>query len=216
VLKRVADAERDGDRIYAVLRGVGGSSDGRGRSMTAPRPDGQMRAVQRAYEQAGYSPATVALFEAHGTGTAAGDMAEAETLRRVLEEAGARPASAAVGSVKSMIGHTKCAAGVTGMIKAALSLHRKVLPPTMNVETPNPKGGFGTGPLYVNSELRPWIGGTAEHPRRAGVSAFGFGGTNFHVALEEYTADPPGIPRSATGAGFAQPEQPFRTRAHDG
>ncbi len=202
VLKRLADAERDGDRIYAVLRGVGGSSDGRGRSMTAPRPDGQMRAVERAYQQAGYSPATVALFEAHGTGTAAGDLAEAETLRRVLEEAGARPASAAVGSVKSMIGHTKCAAGVTGVIKAALSLHRKVLPPTINVERPNPKARFGEGPLYVNSELRPWIAGSAGHPRRSGVSAFGFGGTNFHVALEEYTGDPPTVPQPATAGAW--------------
>jgi acyl transferase domain-containing protein/NAD(P)H-dependent flavin oxidoreductase YrpB (nitropropane dioxygenase family)/short-subunit dehydrogenase len=196
-LKRRADAERDGDRIYALLRGVGGSSDGRGRSMTAPRPDGQMRALERAYQQAGYSPATVGLFEAHGTGTAAGDLAEAETLRRVLEASGARRSSVAVGSVKSMIGHTKCAAGVTGVIKAALSLHRKVLPPTINVEQPNPKAGFGEGPLYVNSELRPWIAGAAEHPRRAGVSAFGFGGTNFHVTLEEYTGDPPTLPQPA-------------------
>jgi acyl transferase domain-containing protein/NAD(P)H-dependent flavin oxidoreductase YrpB (nitropropane dioxygenase family)/NAD(P)-dependent dehydrogenase (short-subunit alcohol dehydrogenase family) len=202
-LKRLADAEHDGDRIYAVLRGVGGSSDGRGRSMTAPRPDGQMRALERAYQQAGYSPATVALFEAHGTGTAAGDIAEAETLRRVLEAAGAQRGSAAVGSVKSMIGHTKCAAGVTGVIKAALSLHRKVLPPTLNVERPNPKAGFGEGPLYVNTELRPWIAGAAEHPRRAGVSAFGFGGTNFHVTLEEYTGDPPSLPQPATAGAWA-------------
>ncbi|MCU0233239.1 MAG: nitronate monooxygenase, partial [Thermoanaerobaculales bacterium] len=197
VLKRLADAERDGDRVYAVLRGVGGSSDGRGRSMTAPRPEGQVRALDRAYRQAAYSPATVELFEAHGTGTAAGDVAEAETLRRVLEAAGAPPASAAVGSVKSMIGHTKCTAGVTGVIKSALALHRKVLPPTINVERPNPKAGFGDGPLYVNSELRPWLAGSAGHPRRAGVSAFGFGGTNFHVTLEEYTGDPRSLPQPA-------------------
>jgi len=184
VLKRLADAERDGDRIYAVIRGVGGSSDGRGRSMTAPRPEGQMRALERAYRQAGYSPVTVGLFEAHGTGTAAGDLAEAETLCRVLENESALPASAAVGSVKSMIGHTKCAAGVTGLIKMALALHRKVLPPTINVDTPNPRAGFGNGPLYVNSKLRPWLAGAKDHPRRAGVSAFGFGGTNFHVTLE--------------------------------
>jgi acyl transferase domain-containing protein/NAD(P)-dependent dehydrogenase (short-subunit alcohol dehydrogenase family)/acyl carrier protein len=198
VMKRLADAERDGDRIYAVLRGVGGSSDGRGRSMTAPRPDGQMRALDRAYRQAGYSPATVGLIEAHGTGTAAGDVAEAETLRRVLEAAGAPPSSTAVGSVKSMIGHTKCAAGITGMVKSALALHRKVLPPTLHVDRPNPKAGFGEGPLYVNTELRPWISGEADHPRRAGVSAFGFGGTNFHVTLEEYTGDPQGLAQPAT------------------
>ncbi len=202
VLKRLVDAERDGDRIYAVLRGVGGSSDGRGRSMTAPRPGGQMRALDRAYRQAGYSPATVELFEAHGTGTAAGDMAEAETLTRVLEAAGARSSSAAVGSVKSMIGHTKCAAGVTGVIKTALALHRKVLPPTINVDLPNPKAKFGEGPLYVNSELRPWLRSATDHPRRAGVSAFGFGGTNFHVTLEEYTGDPPSLPKSATARSW--------------
>ena len=202
VLKRLADAERDGDRIYAVLQGVGGSSDGRGRSMTAPRPQGQMRAVERAYRQAGYSPASVELFEAHGTGTAAGDVAEAETLTGVLEAAGAGPSSAAVGSVKSMIGHTKCAAGVTGVIKTALALQRKVLPPTLNVTRPNPKARFGDGPLYVNSELRPWLRGSRDQPRRAGVSAFGFGGTNFHVTLEEYTGDLPSLPQPATAGAW--------------
>ncbi|MDP3937365.1 MAG: beta-ketoacyl synthase N-terminal-like domain-containing protein, partial [Deltaproteobacteria bacterium] len=188
VLKRLSDAERDGDRIYGVIKAVAGSSDGRDRGLTAPRPEGQMRALERAYAKAGFSPATVELFETHGTGTVAGDQAEAESLSRVLGAHGAAPASSAVGSVKSMIGHTKCSAGVAGLAKIALALRNQILPPTLNVEKPNPKSGFGTGPLYVNTETRPWLK-NPDHPRRAGVSSFGFGGTNFHVVLEEYTGN---------------------------
>ena len=188
VLKRLEDAERDGDHVYAVIKGVGGSSDGRDRGLTAPRPEGQVRAIERAYEKAGFSPATVELFEAHGTGTVAGDQAEAQSLGTVLRSHGAMPGSCAVGSVKSMIGHTKCTAGVAGIMKVALALHDKILPPTLHVSKPNPKANFGEGPLYVNSETRPWAR-AADHPRRAGVSAFGFGGTNFHAVLEEYEGD---------------------------
>jgi acyl transferase domain-containing protein/NAD(P)H-dependent flavin oxidoreductase YrpB (nitropropane dioxygenase family)/NAD(P)-dependent dehydrogenase (short-subunit alcohol dehydrogenase family) len=184
VLKRLADAERDGDRIYAVIRGVGAGSDGRSKGLTAPRVEGQMRTLERAYAQAGFSPATVGLFEAHGTGTAVGDATECQSLTAVLDRHGAPPRSAALGSVKSMIGHTKSSAGIAGLIKATLALHHRVLPPTLHVENPNPKAGLVDGPLYVNSELRPWLRG--EHPRRAAVSSFGFGGTNFHVVLEEY------------------------------
>jgi acyl transferase domain-containing protein/NAD(P)H-dependent flavin oxidoreductase YrpB (nitropropane dioxygenase family)/NAD(P)-dependent dehydrogenase (short-subunit alcohol dehydrogenase family)/acyl carrier protein len=189
VLKRLADAERDGDRIYAVIKAVGGSSDGRDKSLTAPRPEGQAVALERAYAKAGWSPATVSLIEAHGTGTPAGDPAEAETLKRVFEAAGARRQSCAIGSVKSMIGHTKRAAGAAGLIKVAKALYHKILPPTLHVERPNPKIGFSESPFYVNTEARPWIGLTADQPRRAGVSAFGFGGTNFHAVLEEYRGD---------------------------
>jgi acyl transferase domain-containing protein/NAD(P)H-dependent flavin oxidoreductase YrpB (nitropropane dioxygenase family)/NADP-dependent 3-hydroxy acid dehydrogenase YdfG len=185
VLKRLEDAERDGDRIYAVLKAIAGSSDGRERGLTAPRPEGQMLAVRRAYAKAGFSPATVGLIEAHGTGTVAGDRAEVETLRRVFEAEGAARQETAIGSVKSMIGHTKCSAGVAGMIKVAMALHHKVLPATLHVKKPNPKAGFPESPFYVNSETRPWLDGGGR-PRRAGVSAFGFGGTNFHAVLEEY------------------------------
>lgn len=184
VLKRLADAERDGDRIYAVIRGIGSSSDGRAKGLTAPLAEGQLRALRRAYEGSGLSPARVELVEAHGTGTVAGDDTEAKALNQVFREAGAEPRSCAIGSVKSMIGHSKCAAGMAGLIKTSLALHHKVLPPTL-VETPNPKCGFGEGPLYLNGEARPWIKGSGE-TRCAGVSAFGFGGTNFHVVLEEY------------------------------
>jgi acyl transferase domain-containing protein/NAD(P)H-dependent flavin oxidoreductase YrpB (nitropropane dioxygenase family)/NAD(P)-dependent dehydrogenase (short-subunit alcohol dehydrogenase family)/acyl carrier protein len=187
VLKRLKDAERDGDRIYAVIKGVGASSDGRDKGLTAPRAEGQLRALHRAYAQARISPARVGLVEAHGTGTVVGDRTEAMALGKVFRDAGGAPRSAALGSVKSMIGHSKCAAGLAGLIKAAFALHHKVLPPTL-VETPNPKANLDDGPLYLNTEARPWVHGAA-HPRTAGVSAFGFGGTNFHAVLEEYTGD---------------------------
>ena len=188
VLKRLEDAERDGDRVYAVIRGTGGSSDGRAKGMTAPRPEGQVAALKRAYRKAGVSPTTVGLFEAHGTGTVVGDRSEALALTTVLDEAGAGPRSAAVGSVKSMIGHTKATAGVAGLVKVALALHHKILPPTLGVTAPSPGARLDDGPLYVNSETRPWVH-ASDHPRRAGVSSFGFGGTNFHAVLEEYTQD---------------------------
>lgn len=189
VLKRLADAERDGDRIYAVIKSVAGSSDGRDRSLTAPRPEGQAKALERAYRKAGFSPATVSLIEAHGTGTVVGDQAEVETLKRVFGTAGAARQSCAIGSVKSMIGHTKCAAGVAGLMKVALALHERVLPATLGVEKPNTRIGFEESPFYVNTETRPWLNSGTGHPRRAGVSAFGFGGTNFHAVVEEYTGD---------------------------
>jgi 3-oxoacyl-(acyl-carrier-protein) synthase/NAD(P)H-dependent flavin oxidoreductase YrpB (nitropropane dioxygenase family) len=151
VLKRLADAERDGDRIYAVLKAVAGSSDGRDKGLTAPRPAGQEAALRRAYAQAGFSPAAVGLVEAHGTGTAAGDQAEVEALKRVFGAAGAAQQGCALGSVKSLIGHTKCAAGVAGLIKAALALHDRALPPTGNVRQPNPRAAFPDSPFYVNA-----------------------------------------------------------------
>jgi acyl transferase domain-containing protein/NAD(P)H-dependent flavin oxidoreductase YrpB (nitropropane dioxygenase family)/NAD(P)-dependent dehydrogenase (short-subunit alcohol dehydrogenase family)/acyl carrier protein len=187
VLKRLADAERDGDRIYAVIKGVGTSSDGRDKGLTAPRPAGQIRALERAYLKAGFSPATVGLIEAHGTGTIVGDQSEVESLTTMFSREGAKLESCALGSVKSMIGHTKCTAGVAGLLKAALALHHKVLPPTHGVTMPNAKARFNESPFHVNTETRPWVARADGTPRRAGVSAFGFGGTNFHAALEEYT-----------------------------
>ncbi len=184
VLKRLADAERDGDRIMAVIKGVGSSSDGKEKGLTAPNASGQLRALRRAYAQAGISPRQVELIEAHGTGTVVGDRTEAESLATVLRESGAQQQSCALGSVKSMIGHSKCAAGVAGLIKTTQAIQRKVLPP-MLVDEPNPRVGFDKTPLYLNTEARPWVHRDGE-PRHAGVSAFGFGGTNFHVVLEEY------------------------------
>ncbi|MBP6743643.1 SDR family NAD(P)-dependent oxidoreductase [bacterium] len=196
VLKRLSDAERDGDRIYAVIKGIAGSSDGRDLSLTAPRPAGQMLALDRAYADAGISPATVQIVEAHGTGTVAGDKAEVEALTNVFRSSGAAIESCAIGSVKTNIGHSKAAAGLASIIKIAKALHHKVLPPTINVSDPSPACKFSEGPFYVNTECRPWIksqgsksqgdSSEVETPRRGGVSAFGFGGTNFHAVLEEY------------------------------
>lgn len=201
VLRRLTDAEKDGDTIYAVIRGVGGSSDGKDLSLTAPRPQGQMLAINRAYEDAQIEPSSISLVEAHGTGTVAGDKAEIEALNSVFSRFNARTRECAVGSVKTMIGHTKCTAGLASMIKVAKALHHKVLPPTMGVTVPNPTCKFETSPFYINSETRPWLRKPADDgtyiPLRAGVSAFGFGGTNFHAVLEEYC--PPGARHAAPG-----------------
>ncbi|OJF15718.1 type I polyketide synthase [Couchioplanes caeruleus] len=190
VLKRLADAERDGDRVYAVIKGLGGASDGRALGLTAPRAEGQRRALDRAYGGAGISPSEVGLVEAHGTGTVVGDRTELETLTRLFTESGARPGTSVLGSVKSQIGHTKCAAGMAGVIKAALALHTGVKPPTIGLTRPNPAWNPDTSPFAFHTETRPWAAPAAE--RIAGVSAFGFGGTNFHVVLGAHppTADP--------------------------
>ncbi|MCX4748422.1 acyltransferase domain-containing protein [Kitasatospora sp. NBC_01287] len=185
-LRRLADAERDGNEIYAVIRGLGSSSDGRFKSIYAPRKEGQMVALRRAYEDAELSPASVELFEAHGTGTAVGDATELSALAAVVAESTEERRYAAVGSVKSQFGHTKAAAGAAGMIKLALALHHRLLPPTINVTEPNPAIDFENGPFYVNTETRPWLKDPARDKRRAAISSFGFGGTNFHFVLEEY------------------------------
>ena len=188
VLKRLADAERDGDRIYAVVRGIGSSSDGRGAAIYEPNAAGQEKALRRAYEQAGVTPDSIELVEAHGTGTKVGDAIEIKALRSVFGEAD-QP-WCAIGSVKSQIGHTKAAAGAAGLIKATMALYHKVLPPTIKVKQPLEAVTAGRTPFYVNSEARPWIP-RGDHPRRAGVSALGFGGSNFHCLLEEYRRDKP-------------------------
>jgi polyketide-type polyunsaturated fatty acid synthase PfaA len=185
VLKRLEDAQRDGDRIYAVIKGVGSSSDGKYKSIYAPRAEGQINALHRAYSDAGISPASVGLIEAHGTGTMVGDPTEFTSITTVFGENNPKKQHIALGTVKSQIGHTKAAAGAASLIKAALSLHHKVLPPTINVSKPHPRLNIENSPFYLNTETRPWVSHPTQ-PRRAGVSAFGFGGTNYHVVLEEY------------------------------
>ncbi|MFB2769942.1 SDR family NAD(P)-dependent oxidoreductase [Pelatocladus sp. BLCC-F211] len=189
VLKRLEDAIRDNDRIYAVIKGIGASSDGRYKSIYAPRPEGQVRALHRAYEDAGFSPTSVGLIEAHGTGTMVGDPAEFTALKEVFSENNSRTQHIALGSVKSQIGHAKAAAGAASLIKTALALHHKVLPATINITQPHPKLGLENSPLYLNTETRPWMRSQGEVPRRAGVSSFGFGGTNYHIVLEEYSSE---------------------------
>jgi acyl transferase domain-containing protein/NAD(P)-dependent dehydrogenase (short-subunit alcohol dehydrogenase family)/acyl carrier protein len=185
VLKRLADAERDGNRIYAVIKGLGASSDGKSQSIYSPRSEGQAQALRAAYNNAGLNPATVQLIEAHGTGTRVGDKVEFEALNHIFDEFGSNGSKCALGSVKSMIGHTKASAGAAGLIKAALGLYHKVLPPTLKADTPDPNLNIQNSHFYLNTSTRPWCLDNG-HPRRAGVSAFGFGGSNFHVVLEEY------------------------------
>ncbi|GAA2920729.1 hypothetical protein GCM10010446_00900 [Streptomyces enissocaesilis] len=188
-LRRLADAERDGNPVYAVLKGIGSSSDGGGGAIYAPVPGGQRIALERAYQQAGYGPSTVELVEAHGTGTRTGDSVELTALTDVFGKD--RPDDStgepwcAVGSVKSQLGHTKSAAGAVGLLKAVLALHQRALPPSIKVSAPNPLLADRGSPLYVSTELRPWVR-DGRHPRRASVSSFGFGGSNFHVTAEEY------------------------------
>ena len=185
VLKRLDDAEHDGDRIYAVIKSVGSSSDGKGQAIYAPSAEGQTRALKEAYRLAGVTPDSIELVEAHGTGTQAGDKAEAAALAQVYGESDRQGSWCALGSVKSQIGHTKAAAGAAGLIKAALALHHKVLPPTIKVDRPIDDLMPGKSPFYVNTAMRPWMS-SPTHPRRAAVSAFGFGGSNYHCVLEEY------------------------------
>ncbi|TQL00598.1 acyl transferase domain-containing protein [Streptomyces puniciscabiei] len=200
VLKRLADAERDGDRIYGVVKGLGSASDGRSLGLTAPRPEGQRAALERAYRNAGVSPADVGLVEAHGTGTVVGDRTELTVLSEVFTEAGAENGRCALGSVKSQIGHTKCAAGLAGLIKTALALHTGVVPPTLHLERPNPAWTQDDSPFAFHTRARPWTAPAAE--RLAGISAFGFGGTNFHAVLAAHADAVP--PRQALDAWPAE------------
>ena len=206
VLKRLADAERDGDRIYAVLLGIAGASDGRGKGITAPNPVGQRLAVERAWQVAGVDPRLAGCIEAHGTSTRVGDATELASLTDVFRKAGAPNGSIALGSVKSNIGHLKGAAGTAGLFKTVMSLHDKVLAPSLHFEHPNESVDWDDIPFKVNTELREWPA-HEDGVRYAGVSAFGFGGTNFHAVLEEYV---PGrhrsseAPRSFAGAAVPQ------------
>ncbi len=191
VLKRLEDAKKDKDRIYAVIKSIGTSSDGRTSAIYAPDADGQLKALNEAYKDAGIDPATVQLVEAHGTGTRVGDKVEFDALKKCFHPASSKSKNVlknrtAIGTVKSMIGHTKAAAGAAGIIKTALALHNKVLPPTLKAAKPDPDLDIENSSFYLNEQSRPWVTGTQTHPRRSGVSAFGFGGSNFHAVLEEY------------------------------
>nr|CEL18268.1 modular polyketide synthase [Kibdelosporangium sp. MJ126-NF4]CTQ97754.1 modular polyketide synthase [Kibdelosporangium sp. MJ126-NF4] len=176
LLKRLTDARTAGDRVYAVIRGVGAASDGRATSMMTPNPEGQLLAVRRAWQEAGLEPGDgLGLIEAHGTATPAGDAAELATMATAFGNSGA---PVGIGTVKSMIGHAMPAAGMAGLIKAAFAVYHAILPPTLHIDDPHP-ALVGTRFAPV---LRP---GEWEGPRRAGVNAFGFGGINAHVVLEQ-------------------------------
>ncbi|WP_328548678.1 polyketide synthase [Streptomyces platensis] len=184
LLKRLADAERDGDRVYAVIRGTGVAGDGRAAGLMSPRPEGQIGALEQAWAGAGLDPAhpaALGLLEAHGTGTPVGDGVELDTLARVFGPPGAGVPPVGLGSVKSMLGHTMQAAGIAGLIKAALAIHHRTLPPTLHLDEPHE--GLARTRMRPVTEAEPWDAGRT--PLRAGVNAFGFGGINAHAVLEE-------------------------------
>jgi len=189
LLKRKSDAVRDGNRIYALIKGAGTSSDGKGAGLLAPRTEGQQLSIERAYEMAGVSPDTVGLVEAHGTGIPLGDAVEINSLKTCFGPRRGEHPHVAVGSVKSMVGHLVPASGAVSLIKTALALHHRVLPPMLHAETANPALKLDESRFYLCTEPRPWIHGGTEAPRRAGVNAFGFGGINAHVLLEEYQGE---------------------------
>ncbi|MGP0065494.1 MAG: SDR family NAD(P)-dependent oxidoreductase [Isosphaeraceae bacterium] len=191
VLMRLADAVDQGRRVVAVIRGWGISSDGQG-GITRPEVEGQLLALRRAYRRAGFGIETVGYFEGHGTGTSVGDATELRALGRALNEAESRDDSCgdaplpAIGSIKANIGHTKAAAGVAGLIKAALALDAQILPPTTGCEQPHPELAGDQPALRILRKGRPW---PADRRLRAGVSAMGFGGINAHLALESLASD---------------------------
>jgi acyl transferase domain-containing protein/thioesterase domain-containing protein/acyl carrier protein len=184
VMKRLEDAIADGDQIFAVIRGVAINNDGSQKiGFTAPSVKGQSAAITQALAFAEVEPETISYVETHGTGTPLGDPIEVTALTSAFRSSTGRKGFCAVGSVKTNVGHLDAAAGVTGLIKAVLALQHKRLPPSLNFNTPNPEIDFESSPFFVNTELTEWRGD--EGPLRAGVSAFGIGGTNAHVILEE-------------------------------
>ena len=210
VLKRLEDAERDGDRIYAVILGIGGSSDGKGKGITAPNPVGQQLAVQRAWERAGVDPSTAGAVEAHGTSTRVGDASELTSLAAVFGAAGAAPRSIALGSVKSNIGHLKAAAGAAGLFKMVRSLHDKQHPPSLHFVDPNPNVDWDTLPFAVNTELRPWAQ-PANDVRRGGRQRLR---VRWHQLPRRRRGARPGPPPPA-GEGFASAGIPGAATAAD-
>ncbi|MFI0959995.1 beta-ketoacyl synthase N-terminal-like domain-containing protein [Streptomyces sp. NPDC021080] len=212
VLKRLADARRDGDRIYAVIRGTGVASDGRAAGLVAPDPGGQASAVRQAWRAAGLDPAapgSVGLLEAHGTATPTGDEAELAMLTEVFGPAGGSGAGRAViGSVKSMIGHTMPAAGVAGLVKAALAVHHATLLPTLHCDDPHP--ALAATRFRTLEEAAPWETSPGHPVRRAAVNAFGFGGINAHVVLEEAPAPVATVPAPQTGHPVVRVAEPER------
>ncbi|MDR0285222.1 MAG: SDR family NAD(P)-dependent oxidoreductase [Propionibacteriaceae bacterium] len=195
ILKRLSDAERDGDRIYALIRGVGGSSDGRSLGLTAPNMAGQTKALKRAYRDAGILAGQVGMIEAHGTGTAVGDRTELRALTRVFEDGGAVPGQTWLGSVKTQVGHTKCAAGVAGLIRSVLAVRHGVIPPTLHLAAPVKGYKPEESPFVFNASGHATL--WDDDVRIAGISGLGFGGTNFHVVVQNYEAKPRAVPAAA-------------------
>jgi acyl transferase domain-containing protein/acyl-CoA synthetase (AMP-forming)/AMP-acid ligase II/NADPH:quinone reductase-like Zn-dependent oxidoreductase/acyl carrier protein len=198
VLKPLAAALADGDPVYAVIRGTAVNQDGRSQGLTAPNGQAQEAVLREAYRQAGVSPGQVQYVEAHGTGTLLGDPIEARALGKILGQDRPEGNRCLIGSLKSNIGHTEAAAGVAGLIKVALALKHRKVPPSLHFEQPNPHIPFDELPLRVVTGLEPWP--EAEGQALAGVSSFGFGGTNAHAVLAE-------VPRFAPAPREVVPDQ---------
>ncbi|WP_366572803.1 type I polyketide synthase [Bacillus velezensis] len=199
VLKTLSDAERDGDRIYAVIRGTAENHGGRAASLTSPNPKAQTEVMIKAYQQANIDPRTVSYIEAHGTGTPLGDPIEINGLKAAFaalyQKAGVTAPDqphCGIGSVKTNIGHTELAAGMAGLLKIILQMQHKTLVKSLHCETVNPYISLDDSPFYFVRDTQPWKAAADdsgnELPRRAGVSSFGFGGVNAHVVLEEYVS----------------------------
>jgi acyl transferase domain-containing protein/acyl carrier protein len=207
VLKRLAEALRDGDHIHAVIKGSACNNDGSLKvSYTAPSVDGQVEVYSMAYENAGVTPDTLSYVECHGTATPMGDPIEIAALTQAFRGHTARRGFCAIGSLKTNLGHLDSAAGVSGLIKTVLALEHRQIPPSLHFERPNPQIDFERSPFFVNAALREWE--TDGRPRRAGVTSLGMGGTNAHVILEEA---PPQEP-----SGQARPLQLVALSAHTG
>ncbi|MEM1373523.1 MAG: beta-ketoacyl synthase N-terminal-like domain-containing protein [Pseudomonadota bacterium] len=196
VLKRLSDAIKNDDRVHSVIKGVGQSSDGRSSGLMAPRMEGEVLAMKRAYKQTEIDPLSLGLLEAHGTGIPLGDRTEVSAMREIFGGRTGPLPTIPMGSVKSMIGHCIPASGSAAIIKMTMALKEKIVPPTLCAEV-SPELGLEDSPFYISQEVRPWTH-SADHPRRAGINAFGFGGINAHMVLEE-----------APGGSFVDPTAAF-------
>ncbi|MBN2737375.1 MAG: SDR family NAD(P)-dependent oxidoreductase [Spirochaetales bacterium] len=185
LIKRLGDAIKDNDRILAVITGYGSVNDGKGKAIAAPNSKWQAQTITKACQMAGYSVDTIEMIEAHGTATKVGDLSEVNALKESFAHCGVSGINfCGLTSVKSNIGHLKSAAGIAGIIKAALAIDKKILPPIGGFQRENPKLELQNSPFYTIDAAREWA--AKKHPRRSGVNAFGFGGVNYHIALQEY------------------------------
>jgi acyl transferase domain-containing protein len=185
LLKRLEDAVRDGDHILAVIAGIGLSNDVDG-NLLAPSSEGQLRAMHAAYREAGWKPSDVDLIECHATGTPVGDSVEFQSLKSLWNSGGWRSGQCVIGSVKSTVGHLLTAAGAAGVVKVLSAFQARMLPPTANFTTPAPGLDFAGSPFRILNRGEVWQRRDERTPRRAAVSAFGFGGINAHLLLEEW------------------------------
>ncbi len=207
VLKRLDDALRDNDTIWGVIRGIGLSNDMRG-NLLAPESDGQVRAMRAAYREAGWQPWDVDCIECHGAGTPVGDLIETRSLKQLWEEAPGNARLCAIGSVKSMIGHLLTGAGAAGMIKTLLAMKHATLPPSLKFEQPPDDSPLRDSQFQVQSEAAPWHRRDENTPRRAAISAFGFGGINGHVLVEEWR--PGNVQKKDRTISLSSPKTPHR------